>query len=134
VAGPDGALWVTLPEAGAVARLGPDGRPEVRETCPEPAAIAATHDAVWFTAAGRLGRIPMDDVVQALELGDRGPVIAAQADGVWVGLPGAVAHVAFDGEVAELPVDGTPRGLAIGPDDALWAALDSGALARIDAA
>jgi virginiamycin B lyase len=139
-AGPDGALWFTLNAASAVGRLTLDGRLEVRET-PTPRAgpvgIAATHDAVWFTEilAGRLGRIPMDDAIQELELGDVKPhaVIAAPADGVFVSLwgSGEVAHVSFDGEVAIIPVGPEPHGMAIGPDEGLWVALEGGTVARI---
>jgi virginiamycin B lyase len=123
--GPDGALWITLPDRRAIARLDPRGRLELRETS-SPTAITATHDAVWFTAEGRLGRIPMDDPLQELELDNVGLVVPAQADGVWVGVPGAVAHVAFDGDLAMLPLGEDPRGLAIGPDEALWGVVASG--------
>ena len=103
-----------------------------------PVGIAATHDAVWFTEilAGQLGRIPMDDAIQELPLGDEAKphaVIPAQADGVFVSLWGAgeVAHVSFDGEVATIPAGEEPHGLAIGPDDGLWVALEAGVVARL---
>ena len=139
--GPDGALWFTLNAAGAVGRLDVRGALELRETpTPRsgPVGIAATHDAVWFTEilAGQLGRIPMDDTIQELPLGeDTKPhaVIAAPADGVFVSLWGAgeIAHVSFDGEVATLPAGPEPHGLAIGPDEALWVALEDGAVVRV---
>jgi virginiamycin B lyase len=83
----------------------------------------------------------MDDAIQELALPDRESkphaVIAAQADGVWVSLWGSsqIVHVSDDGELAELPLPpgSEPHGLAIGPDDALWVALESGSVLRIGA-
>jgi len=44
-----------------------------------------------------------------------------------------IAHVSDEGEVAtiDLPQGSEPHGMAIGPDDALWVALESGAVIRI---
>ena len=106
-----------------------------------PVGIAATHDAVWFTEilAGRIGRIPVGGAIEELELPDPESrphaVIAAQADGVWVSLwaSARVAHISDEGEIAELelPAGSEPHGLAIGPDDGLWAALESGFVMRV---
>jgi virginiamycin B lyase len=64
-------------------------------------------------------------------------VIAAQADGVWVSLwaSNQIVHISDDGELAELPLPpaSEPHGLAIGPDRALWVALESGSVLRISA-
>lgn len=155
--GPDDALWFTLNEGNAVGRLactrtrgvartrgGQEGRGELTlRQLPTPAAgpvgIAATHDdAVWFTEirADKLGRIPMDDAVQELDLpGKPHAVVADAADGVWVSLWGAdqLARVSGDGEVitVDLASGSEPHGLAIGPDGAVWVALEAGFVLRM---
>jgi virginiamycin B lyase len=103
--------------------------------------IAATHDAVWFTEllAGQIGRIADEAPIQELALPDREArphaIIAAQADGVWVSLwaSARIAHISDDGEIAELALTeaSEPHGLAIGPDGALWVALEAGSIIRI---
>ena len=70
--------------------------------------IAATHDdAVWFTEilADKLGRIPMDDAIQEIELpGKPHAVVADPDDGVWVSLWGSnqLARVSGDGEIVTI--------------------------------
>jgi virginiamycin B lyase len=142
--GPDNALWFTLNQANAIGRMA-SGTITTREL-PTPAAgpvgIAATHDdAVWFTEirAGKLGRIPVDGALQEMELpGKPHAVIADPEDGVWVSLWGSdqIARVSGDGsdvDVLDLPPGSEPHGLAIGPDGALWAALESGFVVRLPA-
>ena len=71
-----------------------------RSTYPD---SSATHDdAVWFTEilADKLGRIPMDDAIQEMDLpGKPHAVVADPDDGVWVSLWGAdqIARVSGDG-------------------------------------
>jgi virginiamycin B lyase len=142
--GPDDALWFTLNQASAIGRIDARGELTVRDTPTRgagPVGIAATHDALWFTEllAARIGRIADEAPIQelALENPEAKPhaVIAAQSDGVWVSLWGAdqIAHVSDEGEVAtiDLPAGSEPHGMAIGPDEALWVALENGAVIRI---
>jgi virginiamycin B lyase len=102
--------------------------------------IAATHDdAVWFTEilADKIGRIPMDEAIQEMDLpGKPHAVVADPDDGVWVSLWGAnqIARVSGDGSVVvtiDLPPGSEPHGLAIDRHGALWVALESGFVLRM---
>jgi virginiamycin B lyase len=143
VNGPDNALWFTLNQDNAIGRLTPSGDLKVRElptAAAGPVGIAATHDdAVWFTEvlADKLGRIPMNEAIQEMELpGKPHAVVADQDDGVWVSLWGAdqIARVSGDGSevvTMDLPPGSEPHGLAICADGALWVALESGFVVRM---
>jgi virginiamycin B lyase len=142
VTGPDNALWFTLNQRNAVGRLALSGDLTVRElptAAAGPVGIAKTHDdAIWFTEilAERLGRIPMDEAIQEIDLpGKPHAVVADPADGVWVSLWGSsqLARVSADGEIVtiDLPPGSEPHGLAIGPEGALWVALESGFVVRM---
>jgi virginiamycin B lyase len=142
VTGPDNALWFTLNEASAVARLEPGGDVTIR-ALPTPAAgpvgIAATHDdTVWFTeiVAEKVGRILAGDAIQELDLpGKPHAVVADASGGVWVSLWGSdqIAKIEQDGEVTtfDLPAGSEPHGMAVGPDGAIWVALESGFVLRL---
>ena len=94
---------------------------------------------MWFTEilADKIGRIPMDDAIQEMELpGKPHAVVADPDDGVWVSLWGAnqLARVSGDGSdvvTIDLPPGSEPHGLAIGPEGALWVALESGFVLRM---
>src|ERR1700712_4235816 len=71
--GPDGALWVTLGHAGAIARIGVDGVADVHPVAAaaRPSLITAGPDgALWFTRSGddRIGRITSDGKQASYEL------------------------------------------------------------------
>jgi virginiamycin B lyase len=150
--GPDGALWCTLNKGNAIARVVPGAGGAAGSTArasltvralPTPNAgpvgITATHDdAVWFTEvlADKLGRIPMNDAIQEIDLPGRPhAVLADTADGVWVSLWGGdqIARVSGDGDIVtmDLPAGSEPHGLAIGHGGALWVALESGFVLRL---
>jgi virginiamycin B lyase len=143
ITGPDNALWVTLNQGNAIGRFSPADGLTVRElptAAAGPVGITATHDdAVWFTEilAGKLGRIPMDEAIQEMDLpGKPHAVVADPDDGVWVSLWGAdqIARVSGDGSdvvTIDLPAGSEPHGLAIGPEGALWVALESGFVVRL---
>ena len=145
-AGPDGALWFTLNQRGAIGRLDLAGALTVRELptrAAGPVGITATHDdAVWFTEilADKIGRIPTDEAIQELDLpGKPHAVLADPTGGVWVSLWGAdqIARVGADGEydTIDLPAGSEPHGLAIedrgAAGTALWVALEQGSVLRI---
>jgi virginiamycin B lyase len=97
-------------------------------------------DALWFTLnqADAIGRISTagEAAIHPLPTPDAGPVgIAAIADAIWFVeiAAGQAGHIGPDGEVREiaLPASSEPHGLTIGPDGALWVALERGAVARI---
>jgi virginiamycin B lyase len=86
--------------------------------------------------AERLGRIPMNDAIQEIDMpGKPHAVVADPTGGVWVSLWGAdqLARVSADGDVEtiDLPAGSEPHGLAIGPDGALWVALEAGYVLRL---
>ena len=144
--GPDSALWFTLNQAHAIGRMELGGELTIR---PLPTRRRRAGRDRRDARRGLVHRDPRradravadDGTIQELALPDREAkphaVIAAQADGVWVSLwgSGAIAHVSDDGEIAELPLPAgsEPHGLAIGPDDVLWVALESGSVIRISA-
>src|ERR1700727_354796 len=140
--GPDGGLWFTLNQGNAIGRLDPSGDVTMRSV-PTPNAgpvgITATHDdAVWFTElrAERLGRIPMNDAIQEVDMPGKPHAVGADpTGGVWVSLWGAdqLAGVSADGEVdtIDLPAGSEPHGMAVGPDGALWVALEAGYVWRL---
>ena len=79
-----------------------------------------------------MGRISIDGAIREFALPDRTArphaVIADPHDGCWLSQWGnsRIARVTADGHVREiaLPGESEPHGLTIGPDDALWVALE----------
>ena len=135
VAGPDGALWVTLAHGGAIARVTTDGHIRVFPVAPgsRAAIITAGPDgAMWFTRNGddRIGRISTAGELTAYESGQ-----GSAAYGITVGSDGALWFTAMTtGEVGRIPVDGelsgshtvggAPSIIVSGSDNALWFTLN----------
>ncbi|AEM86011.1 Virginiamycin B lyase [Streptomyces violaceusniger Tu 4113] len=145
-AGPDGAMWFTLNQGNAIGRIAMDGVTTAHPLPTEAAApvgIAQGPDgALWFTeiGAGQIGRITVDGTVTEYPLPDR----AARPHAITHGPDGAlwftewgrggVGRVTTDGRITayDLPrADCEPHGIA--PyGGALWCALETGSLARLD--
>ncbi|MEO3787263.1 hypothetical protein ABGB12_28385 [Actinocorallia sp. B10E7] len=111
--GPDGALWFTEYRSHRIGRVTTDGTAtEFPLPTPEcgPYGLAAGPDgALWFTeiAAGQIGRITTDGAITEFPLPDRSA------------RPHAITPTS------------EPHGIVLGPDGALWAALETGSLARV---
>ncbi|WP_280504918.1 Vgb family protein, partial [Nocardia farcinica] len=128
---PDGALWFTEMNAGAVVRRAPDGSRERYAVEGMPSAVAAGPDGtVWFTLnrANAVGRISPGGALRVYPLPTEGaaPVgITADAGGAWFAEIGAgqLGHLACDGTITEFPLpdrQARPHAVIIGPDGALW--------------
>ena len=129
-AGPDGALWVTLPERGAVARVELDGTVTHHDVGPRPLQIVAGPDgALWFTAQDRIGRLSL--------AGELSAVPAVEPYGIAVGPDRAIWYTGSDhvGRVGgdRFAVTGFPAMICAGPDEAMWFTLNAAsAIGRID--
>jgi virginiamycin B lyase len=142
-----GAAWVTLVHSGQVARLRPEGPPELHDLgnpAARPSLLAVGADgAVWVTRGGddRIDRIDhLDGTRRSFPVGGGPYGVAVGSDGgVWFTAitADAVGRLTPDGEVALTPLpgdSGTPAMITAGPDGAMWFTLNRGAaLGRIDA-
>ncbi len=141
-AGPDGNVWFTEKEGGAIARITPQGRvttfllptgtfrPFPVAGATNPLSITAGPDgALWFTAQGAnaIGRI--DTLGQAtlypIPTPDAGPfAITAGPDGaLWFteSRTGKIGRITVDGQITEYRGKGTSTlFIAAGADGALW--------------
>ncbi len=137
---------MTLNQGNAIGRLDPDGTGAVHPlptAGAAPVGIAAGPDgALWFTeiGAGRIGRITVDGEITEYPLPDpacRPHAVTAGPDGaMWFTEwgSGRVGRITVDGQVSSYALsrpDCEPHGIAR-HDGALWCALETGALARIE--
>jgi virginiamycin B lyase len=144
-AGPDGALWFTLNQANAIGRITVDGDVALYPL-PTPGAapvgITSDGDAMWFAeiAAGQIGKISTDGGIEEFPLPDRTAkphaIVAASAGDCWFTEWGAsrIGRITTTGEIAEydLPSPSSePHGITVGPDAALWVALETGGAVRV---
>jgi virginiamycin B lyase len=141
-AGPDGAMWVTLVHAGAVARIGDTVTVHPVGAESRPSQIVAGPDgALWFTRTGddHIGRVTVDGDLTGFALpAGSGPYgITAGADGaLWFTAmtAGFVGSITVDGAIETVAhVGGGPAMITRGPDGALWFTLNQGgAVGRLD--
>lgn len=132
-AGPDGAMWLTLPTSGRIARVSAAGEVttfgEGRRLAP--AGIAAGPDgALWFTEPERerIGRITVDGVITSSATpGVLPEQIVAGADGrLWFTTRAgdSIGRITTSGAVDSVAVPATggvsPAGLAAAPGGGVW--------------
>ena len=130
----------------ALARVGLDGAVTIHPL-PTPRArpvgIAAAPDALWVAeiAAGQIARVDLAGHIREFPLTDRAArphaiVADPEGGGAWftewatgrvgfITTAGALHHVA-------LPAASEPHGLTTGADGALWIALETGHVARVE--
>ena len=119
----DGAVWVTLPDRGAVVQVDPETMGVV-DTVPvgaDPSGIAIGAGSVWVTNGGgsTVSRISpaRNSVVQVVEVPEGPASVAVGQDGVWVAnsLNDSVSHLdPGSGEVLRtIEVGDQPVGLAV---------------------
>ena len=132
-AGPDGAMWLTLPESGRIGRVSPAGEVTTfgagRRLAPS-GIVAGPDGALWFTEPERerIGRITTDGVITALATPGTAPeAIVAAADGsLWFTTreDDTIGRIATTGAISTLAVPGDggayPRGLASARDGGVW--------------
>lgn len=144
VAGPDGAIWASLPaDPGRIARITtagsvvyagagglggfpPNGRPS---------GVTSSSGALWFALADGLARLrPGTPVVTVAPKGGRPTSMAPGADGaLWMTAGSAIARLTPDALELTYPVAGEARALTAAPDGALWFA-EGSRLGRITTA
>ena len=138
----DGAVWVTLPDRGAVVQVDPETMGVV-DTVPvgaDPSGIAIGAGSVWVTNGGgsTVSRISpaRNSVVQVVEVPEGPASVAVGQDGVWVAnsLNDSVSHLdPGSGEVlSTIEVGDQPVGLAVDGSGVWVANAGSGTVSRID--
>lgn len=104
--------------------------------------ITSDGAALWFVeiAAGQIGRISVDGGIKEFPLPDRTAtphaIVAASTGDCWFTEWGAnrIGHITDSGEIAEYSLSSPssePHGITLGPDRALWVALDTGGVAPV---
>jgi virginiamycin B lyase len=127
-AGPDGALWVTLAQAGEIARVTLEGDVQRFKAAKQPMQITPQG---WFTHAKGIGRITPDGLVTKVKTGGTPyGIVEAPDRAVWFTAENTVGR--FNGKFEWFGAPSTPAMIANGPDGALWFTLNAtGAVGRI---
>ena len=120
-ASPDGALWVTLVEAGEIARVTLDGDVQRFRAAKKPTQITPQG---WFTHAKGIGRITPDGIVTKLKIG-AAPygIVEAPDRAVWFTAENTIGR--FNGKLEWFAAPSTPAMIANGPDGAMWFTLNA---------
>ena len=139
-AGPDGAMWITLPESGRIGRVSPVGEIVTfgagRRLAPTNI-VAGPDGALWFTEPerGRIGRIGTDGQITTFATPGLDPEdIAAAADGrLWFTTRAdeSIGRMTTGGAVEVFPVPPAQgayaRGLAAARGGGVWLTTGQGA-------
>lgn len=131
VAGPDGAIWASLPaDPGRIARITPAGGvvhagvgglggfpPNGR-----PSGVTSLRGALWLAFADGLAWLrPGTPVTTVTPRAGRPTSLAAGADGaLWMTAGSAIARVTPDTLELTYPLAGEARAITAAPDGALW--------------
>lgn len=117
----DGALWVTLAEAGEIARVTLDGQVTRHRAGKRPMQITP-HG--WFTFAGGVGRITPDGIVTTTKVhGSPYGIVEGPDRAVWFTAESTIGR--FNGKFQWFAAPSTPAMIANGPDGALWFTLNA---------
>jgi virginiamycin B lyase len=135
------SLWVSLPQASAVAYFrGGDSRallhPMTDAAIRPQGIVTATGGAVYFTApgAGQVGRIAAPgsspEIIATLPGSHPADIVADAFGGCWFTLDGEarIGHLSAEGELRLREIPEVSSGIAIDSGGAIWMALASGGL------
>jgi virginiamycin B lyase len=115
-ASPDGALWVTLADAGKIARVTMDGEVQEFKAGKKPMQITPRG---WFTFAGGVGRITPDGIVTTTKVhGSPYGIVEGPDNAVWFTAENVIGR--FNGKFEWYATPSTAAMIATGPDGALW--------------
>jgi virginiamycin B lyase len=132
-AGASGAVWVSLPDRGALVRVSSRGRSDRFSVAGRPGALAAGVNGVWVagSAAGRLARLDLATGATLAAASLPAVPVALTVDGndgsAWAaGADGTVTHVGADGAAIGSPaaIGATPKAIGWG-EGWVWAATGS---------
>ena len=133
VAGADGNVWFTQPQANKIARITPAGvvtEFSLANDGAQPTAIVNGPDeSLWFTEAGAatIGRITTTGAIREFSIPSGTPavgIIAGPDGNIWFLEPGRAGRVTPTGTITEIGLPGHPKSIAAGPDGNVWFAAE----------